>query len=322
MTVNQPGSSFASGPYQVMPDLTEVEYNRLLEDIKENGILQPVVKDEQGNTLDGHHREKIAVELGIECPTVVVSDLADDDAKLAYAVKVNVYRRQLSPKQRVDLIRKLRAEGWSIRRIVQETGVPYTTVHRDVQSGQSGGDPNGSPEEVQGRDGKTYKGRLRQMKVNLRRQHGSPTPAPRTSQVDYKASDAAREVFKKFLLPKLRVMDVTDLIELDNEIRAEFKKAIEEREKSDNRGRVSSGTPATSIRNGDRSSPKEEGTKKRNSSQRPRAVQEVRQYELELAKAEDDLQRWRFENPKTGREYTAAELVESRRAKRAVKEPA
>lgn len=53
-----------------------------------------------------------------------------------------------------------------------------------------------------------------------------------------------------------------------------------------------------------------------------RAVQDVRQYEQELASAEDYITRWHPDNPKTGREFTAAQLVEFRRARRAEKESA
>ena len=42
--------------YQVMPPLSEEEYQALKEDIAYNGIQVPVVEDTDGNIIDGHHR--------------------------------------------------------------------------------------------------------------------------------------------------------------------------------------------------------------------------------------------------------------------------
>jgi len=42
--------------YQVMPPLSDEEYQALKEDIAENGMLVPVVQDTEGNIIDGHYR--------------------------------------------------------------------------------------------------------------------------------------------------------------------------------------------------------------------------------------------------------------------------
>jgi hypothetical protein len=52
--------------YQLLPDLTEAEYAALKAHIAAWGIQVPVVRDELGHTLDGHHRERAARELGIK----------------------------------------------------------------------------------------------------------------------------------------------------------------------------------------------------------------------------------------------------------------
>ena len=57
-----------TGPYQVCRPLTKDEYNTLGRSICEHGVLQAIKKDEDGNTIDGHYREHIAAELGIEPP--------------------------------------------------------------------------------------------------------------------------------------------------------------------------------------------------------------------------------------------------------------
>ncbi len=49
--------------FQVMPALTAEEREALREDIAERGVIVPVVQDQHGRILDGHHRSEIAAEL-------------------------------------------------------------------------------------------------------------------------------------------------------------------------------------------------------------------------------------------------------------------
>lgn len=52
-----------SAPFQVMPELTAEEFGALRADIAERGIVVPVVRDQHGRLVDGHHRERIAADL-------------------------------------------------------------------------------------------------------------------------------------------------------------------------------------------------------------------------------------------------------------------
>jgi hypothetical protein len=91
--------------YQVMPPLSSEEYEALRTDIAARGVLVPVVRDQHGNLLDGHHRQQIAAELGIDCP-VEVRHVADGDQARDVAFALNLARRHLSREQRRDLIRR------------------------------------------------------------------------------------------------------------------------------------------------------------------------------------------------------------------------
>lgn len=91
-------------PYQLLPALTGEEYEALKADIAAHGIRVPVDLDELGQVLDGHHRQQIAAELGIPCPTRVVDGLTEDD-KRAHALAVNINRRALTVSQRRELVR-------------------------------------------------------------------------------------------------------------------------------------------------------------------------------------------------------------------------
>jgi ParB-like chromosome segregation protein Spo0J len=91
-------------PYaDLLPPLSTEEQAALKADITANGIRVPIDIDEDGNILDGHHRYLI----DRNAPTNVVKGLSEDE-RLAYAIRANVARRQLSVNQRAELDRKWR----------------------------------------------------------------------------------------------------------------------------------------------------------------------------------------------------------------------
>ena len=100
--------------YQVMPPLADDEYNALMEDIRENGVQVPVVKDEDGNIIDGYHRVRAWEHLKVfhpdlpPYPTTIRSDLKTDDEKRELAWRLNMQRRHLNQaKKRQAIAAKL-----------------------------------------------------------------------------------------------------------------------------------------------------------------------------------------------------------------------
>ncbi len=136
-------------PYtDLLPRLSDAEYQALKDDIAERGCLVPVEIDEEGKTLDGAHRLRACGELGIQAPTITRRGLSDEE-KRAHAIALNLQRRQLSREQRKELHVELRAAGRSIREIAEASGVPKSTVAEDVEQVSETG-------HVTGRDGKSY----------------------------------------------------------------------------------------------------------------------------------------------------------------------
>jgi ParB-like chromosome segregation protein Spo0J len=112
-----------------MPPLSDEEYAALKADIAERGVLVPVVVDQYGRILDGHHRRRIADELGIGCPTAMREVNDDSDARdIAY--QLNLSRRQLNREQRQELIRAELTHDphRSDRAIARLLGVDHKTV--------------------------------------------------------------------------------------------------------------------------------------------------------------------------------------------------
>ena len=112
-----------------MPPLSEEEYAALRNDIEHNGILVPILVDQHGRILDGHHRVKIANELGIDYQREV-REIADDNEAHDLALTLNLVRRHLNREQKRALIRSEieRTPDASDREIARRTASAPTTV--------------------------------------------------------------------------------------------------------------------------------------------------------------------------------------------------
>lgn len=92
-------------PYQVMPPLSEEDFQGLEQSIKSDGVLVAIEVDEFGAIIDGHNRLAICRKLGIsDYPVVVRSGLSDVE-KRTLARKLNLARRHLIKRQKWQVIR-------------------------------------------------------------------------------------------------------------------------------------------------------------------------------------------------------------------------
>ena len=117
--------------YQVMPPLSSEEYQDLYESIKAEGVLEPIHVDEEGVVIDGHHRSRIASELGVPCPVITHDDLSQGE-KIALAFTLNLKRRHLSREQKEGLVieyKRLRPLA-PASEVAKATGVSDKTVKR------------------------------------------------------------------------------------------------------------------------------------------------------------------------------------------------
>ena len=79
---------------QCLPKMPDELFAAFKEDISGLGVLEPITLLD-GLILDGRHRYKACLELGIECPTRVVSDVSPHDLVRS----MNLYRRHLDKSQ-------------------------------------------------------------------------------------------------------------------------------------------------------------------------------------------------------------------------------
>lgn len=137
--------------HQVMPALTEEDRQSLKESVRQRGILNPILLDEEDAVVDGHNRINIWAELlgegeGGHIAPVVAHKISGLDKYSAHeiAIETNVARRQLRPPQKRELIRNelkflankyeaqgyvdMQARSWPSTRLADYLGVDSKTV--------------------------------------------------------------------------------------------------------------------------------------------------------------------------------------------------
>ncbi|MCL2426967.1 MAG: ParB/RepB/Spo0J family partition protein, partial [Oscillospiraceae bacterium] len=90
---------FKSHPFNV----TENEdFNKLMESIKENGVLMPAIARPKGDSyelISGHRRKAVCEKLGIDTMPVIVREMTDEQS-IIYMVDSNVQRENILPSEK------------------------------------------------------------------------------------------------------------------------------------------------------------------------------------------------------------------------------
>src|SRR5258708_624497 len=107
--------------------LTEDELADMAADIKERGLLHPIVLDTEGRILDGRNRYAACKLAGYE--PLVETDTRDDPA--GYALAVNIARRHLTKGQQAAVIAKSSVEYHSDSQGPSKQVVSHARVVRD-----------------------------------------------------------------------------------------------------------------------------------------------------------------------------------------------
>jgi len=125
----QPQTPFAD----LLPPLGTEERNALAASIQAEGVRDPVVVDEEGNVLDGHHRLKVDPK----APQRVIRGLSPAE-KQAYVFQANFHRRNLTHEQKRELLKAMKTIAFALRdedkkkntqeRVAMLLGVAQNTV--------------------------------------------------------------------------------------------------------------------------------------------------------------------------------------------------
>jgi len=85
-----------------VPPLTPAEYEALKESIRINGQLNPIIVNPEGYILDGVHRYRACMELGVE-PKYIIEKFDDPLEEKKFVIESNLMRRQLTKFQRIEI---------------------------------------------------------------------------------------------------------------------------------------------------------------------------------------------------------------------------
>jgi ParB-like chromosome segregation protein Spo0J len=104
-----------------VPKLTEQEYNELMQSMKDYGQLSPILVNQDGVVLDGHHRFRICHELGLE-PQYKVMIFKDEVDERVFVTKSNLSGkgRHLNKFRRTELALRLKPDLKEIAKKRQE----------------------------------------------------------------------------------------------------------------------------------------------------------------------------------------------------------
>jgi ParB-like chromosome segregation protein Spo0J len=117
----------------------------------------PLLITSDGRIVDGHERHRTCLELGLHrYPMRVLGGMTEGERR-ERAIRINAERRHLTRTQRRELLESLiRAEpARSTRDLADLLRVGKSTVSRTRQTILAGV-PSGTPEFIEGRDGKVY----------------------------------------------------------------------------------------------------------------------------------------------------------------------
>jgi ParB-like chromosome segregation protein Spo0J len=89
----------------LVSELSPQEYESLKQSIMKDGLYVPIIVNQNGIILDGHHRYKACQELGIE-PKTLVKVFEDKLEEQLFVIECNLIRRQLNNFQRIELALK------------------------------------------------------------------------------------------------------------------------------------------------------------------------------------------------------------------------
>lgn len=107
-------------------DMTGDDFEELKESIKENGVIEPIVVNQENVIVCGHQRYRACVELGLENVPIVVREVENDEEHETLLIEENLRRRQLTTSQMAKAIKRL----YEIKEVERTAGRPEAENNR------------------------------------------------------------------------------------------------------------------------------------------------------------------------------------------------
>ncbi len=143
-------------PNYDLPDATPSEDQALRASIAKHGVKYPIILDENSQIIDGRRRKRIADQLGLHCPAMLIDGLTRDQ-KRELALELNMCRKDYSRTQKAVLIKNLLrwSSSQSNRRIAALVCCDHKTVEKYRRELQERGEIPQLDARI-GKDGKQY----------------------------------------------------------------------------------------------------------------------------------------------------------------------
>ena len=221
----QPEIKISEEYKKLVPPLTDDERDSLYESIRKNGQYNPIIINQDGIILDGHHRYEICKELEY-IPRYEIRKFANKRQEKRYVIETNLRRRQLNDYQKIELAAELEnieaeeardrqltgtllpkgSKGEAVEKVADKIGVSTRTYYRGRVVREQ------APEEV--------KQRLRRGQTTITKEYNDikreHRRAEKKKEIKKKAEDL--ELPQKVSLYNMKIEDVTNKQVQDNSV--------------------------------------------------------------------------------------------------------
>jgi len=121
---------------RLLPPLPPAEYEALKESIRIHGLLNPIEVNPEGYILDGVHRYRACVELGIE-PKYTIKRFDDPLEEKRFVIESNLIRRQLTKFQRIEAALPLIEIERKLAEKRKKAGKPLKDLDPNLEQGRT-----------------------------------------------------------------------------------------------------------------------------------------------------------------------------------------
>ena len=114
-------------------DMDGEDFEQLKCSIRELGLIQPIIVDQDLRVISGHQRLRAARALGLESVPVIVHLLGEGETRLIMVIEEHIRRRHLQPSEMARAIKKLlelKGNNYRSDMVAQEIGLSKRQVNR------------------------------------------------------------------------------------------------------------------------------------------------------------------------------------------------
>jgi hypothetical protein len=198
---------------KMFPPITDEDFDKLVEDIKKWGLLQPIIVY-QDKILDGNNRYRACLQARIKPRFLELVEVSDASAQ-RYVISANIHRRHLSPDQRRALLAELiKADPSQSNRLIAATA---KVSHHTVGDVRGELETTGQIAQLQTTTGADGKSRKKKGGKGKGKSGGEKEKITYQKVVNAKTALNAYNVLEEHLLDALRdIEEQSDLSQADD----------------------------------------------------------------------------------------------------------